>query len=118
MRGSTVDGLAVHEGVAIRDGHGIHVAGVHKIDVTNVGVEHVRIADERVAHVDSFNEVMTATEPREERFAEAEREPAESETKPAAEKADKRRAIDRLPKNRASASSQTASVLVPHATVL
>ena len=118
MRGSTVDGLAVHEGVAIRDGHGIHVAGVHKIDVTNVGVEHVRIADERVAHVDSFNEVMTATEPREERFAEAEREPADSETKPAAEKADKRRAIDRIPKSRARAPAPTAPEIVPSAIVV
>src|SRR5438309_2672642 len=113
MRGSTVDGLAVHEGVAIRDGHGIHVAGVHKIDVTNVGVEHVRVTDERVAHVDSFNEVMTATEPGEKRFAKAERKPADSETKPTAEKADKCGAIDRKPKSRTRAPAPTASEIVP-----
>ena len=118
MSGSAVDGLAVHEGVAIRDGYGIHVAGVHKIDVTNVGVEHVPVADERVAHIDSFNEFMTATEPGKERFAKAEREPADSETKPTAEKADKRGAIDRIPKSRARAPAPSATEIVPAAIVV
>lgn len=113
MRGSAVDSLAVHEGVAIRHGYGIHVAGVHKIDVMNVGVEHVGVADERVAHVDLRDEFAAAAEPREKRFAEAEREPADSETKPTAEKADKCGAIDRRPINWAWAPAPPASEIVP-----
>jgi len=36
VRGSAVDGLAVHEGVAIGRGHRMHVVRIHKIEVANV----------------------------------------------------------------------------------
>jgi len=75
-RGSAVDGLAIHEGIAICHRYGIHVARVHEIDVANVRVEDVSIADKRVPFIDSFNELVTAAEPGEKRFAKAQREPA------------------------------------------
>ena len=84
MRGSTVDGLAVHEGVAIGRGHGIHVVRIHKVEVANVGVENIPVADESIPFVDPLKELVTAVEPREEWFAKAEREPANSKSESAA----------------------------------
>src|SRR5216683_7601796 len=69
--GSAVDGLAVHEGVAIGRGHRMHVVRIHKIEVANVGVENIPVADEGIPFVDPLKELMTAMEPREERFTEA-----------------------------------------------
>ena len=118
VSGATVDGLAVHEGGAIRHGHGVHVVSVHKIDVMNVGVEDIHVANERVVHVDDGDEITAAAEPREERFAPAEGEPADSETKSTAEEADKRGAIDRIPKSRARAPAPSTTEIVPAAIVV
>src|SRR5258708_31915519 len=81
VRGSAVDGLAVHEGIAIGHGDGVDVVRVHEIDIANVGVEDIRVADERVAHVDLRDELTTAVEPREEGFAKAQRKPTDPPAK-------------------------------------
>src|SRR6267143_2653696 len=78
--GSAVDGLAVHKGIAIRHGYCIHVARMYVIEVASAGVENAPVADERVADVDPFDELVAAAEPRKERFAKAQREPAHSKT--------------------------------------
>src|SRR5258708_6006880 len=115
---SAVDRSTVHKSVAIHGANGMHVVRVHKIDVTNVGVEDIRVADERVVHVDDGDEIMAAAEPREERFPEAERKPADSETKPATEEADKSRPIDGRPKERTGAPAPAAREIVPAAIVV
>jgi len=63
--------LAVHEGVAIGGGHRMHVVRIHKIEVANVGVENIPVADKSIAFVDPLKELVAAVEPREERFAKA-----------------------------------------------
>src|SRR5260370_33146743 len=60
---------------------------------------------------------MAQTEPGKERFAEAQGEPADSETKPAAEEANKSGAVDWRPKERARAPSPSAREIVPAAIV-
>ncbi len=117
MDPATVDGLAVRENLAVNCSHGADVMRVHEIDVANVRVEDIRVANERVVYVDDGNEIMAATEPGKERFAEAQREPADSETKPAAEEANKSGAIDWRPKERARAPSPSAREIVPAAVV-
>src|SRR6266852_863938 len=112
MDPATVDGLAVRENLAVNCSHGADVMRVHEIDVANV-----RVANERVVYVDDGDEIMAATEPGKERFAEAQREPADSETKPAAEEANKSGAIDWRPKERARAPSPSAREIVPAAIV-
>ena len=71
VRGSAVDGLAACKSIATRRGHGMHVVRIHKIDVANVGVENISVADESIPFVDPLKELVTAVEPRKERFAEA-----------------------------------------------
>ena len=124
-RGSAVDGLAIHEGIAICHRYGIHVARVHEIDVANVRVEDVSVADKRIPVVDSFNELVTAAEPGEERFAKAQREPAypsavaktAAKTKAASEETDESRSVDRRTKDRARAPAPAARKMVPAAIV-
>lgn len=48
---AAVNGLTVDEGIAIRHGNRVYVMGIHEIDVANVGVENVRVANERVVDV-------------------------------------------------------------------
>src|SRR5712692_8420648 len=115
---AAVNGLTPDEGVAIGHGHGIHVVRVHKVDVSNVGVEDIHVADERVVYVDDGDEIPAATKPREKRFAEAQREPADTESKSAAEEANKSGAIDRRPKKRAGAPAPPAREIVPAAVVI
>src|SRR6266852_3265353 len=115
---AAMDGLTVDECIAIRDGYGIHVVRVHKIDIVYVRVEDIHVANEGVVHVDDGDEIMAATEPREERFAEAQREPANSKTKSAAEEANKSGAIDRRPIKRAGAPAPPAREIVPAAIVI
>ncbi len=91
---SAVDGLAIHEGVAIRRGHRIDVMRIHEIDIANVAVEDVRVTDERVVYVDDGNETPAATEPRKERLAKTQREPADSESETAAEEAHESRSVN------------------------
>src|SRR2546425_6247338 len=117
-RGSAVDGLAVHERIAICHGYGIHVVSVHKIDVANVGVENIRVADECVVHVDDGDEIPAATEPREERLAKSQREPSDPEAKAATEETDESRAVDRRPKKRARAPAPPAGEIVPTAVMV
>src|SRR5713101_1525538 len=107
MDPATVDGLAVHENLAVNCSPGADVMRVHEIDVAN----------ERVEYIDDVDEIMAATEPGKKRFAEAQREPADSETKPAAEEANKSGAIDWRPKERARAPSPSAREIVPAAIV-
>src|SRR6202158_5642192 len=102
-RGSAVDGLAIHEGIAICHRYGIHVARVHEIDVANVLFKEFSVADKRIPIIDSFNELVTAAEPGKERFAKAQREPAypsaeaktAAKTKAASEATDESRSGDR-----------------------
>ena len=95
---ATIYGLPIDERIAIRDGHGVHVMGIHEIDVVDVGrVQNVYVADKRVVDVDHSDETPPAGEPGEERLTKAQREPADptapaksgAETKASAEKADK-----------------------------
>jgi len=62
----------------------MHVVRIHKIDVANVGVENISVADESIPFVDPLKELVTAVEPGEKRFAKAEREPANSKSETAA----------------------------------
>src|SRR6266568_5335082 len=118
VRSSAVDGLAIHEGIAIRHSHSIQVTRMDVIEVANVGVENIRVADERVVHVDDRNEIPAATEPREERFTEAQREPADSETKPAAEETDKSGTIDGIAAVRTRAPAPPAAKIIPTAVMV
>src|SRR6266702_8170436 len=88
------------------------------IEVANVGVENIRVADKGVAHVDDRNEIPAATEPREERFTEAQREPADSETKPAAEETDKSGTIDGIAAVRTRAPAPPAAKIIPTAVMV
>ena len=71
MNAATVNRLAVHENLAVHCSDGADVMRVHEIDVANVRVEDISVADKRIAFVDPLKELMTAVEPREKRFAEA-----------------------------------------------
>src|SRR5260370_10289584 len=53
---AAVNGLTVDEGVAIRHGYGIHVVGVHEIDIVNVRAEDVGVADKGVVNIDDRDE--------------------------------------------------------------
>ena len=117
VRGSAVDGLAVHEGIAIRHGHCIHVARMDVIDVASAGVENATVADERVVDVDPLDELVAAAKPRKERFAKAQREPANSKPETAAKEAHKSWPIDRGVKNRSRAPAPPAAKIVPAAVV-
>src|SRR5882762_571619 len=116
-RGSAVDGLAIHEGIAI--------CHRYEIDVANVRVEDVSIADKRVPFIDSFNELVTAAEPGEKRFAKAQREPAypsavaktATKTKAASEETDESRSIDRRTIDWARAPAPATREMVPAAIV-
>ena len=79
-----VDGLAVHEGIAIRHGHGIHVASMYEIEIASAAVENAPIANEGVVDVDPLDKLVAAVEPRKERFAKAQRKPANSKSETAA----------------------------------
>ena len=115
--GSAIDGLAVREGIAIRHGHCIHVTRMYVIEVASAGVENAPIADERIVDVDPLDELVAAMEPRKERFAKAQREPANSKSKTATKEADKSRPIDRSSKNRARAPAPSATDKRPTAVV-
>src|SRR5260370_421006 len=123
--GAAVDGLAVHEGIAIRHRYSIYIVRVHEIHIANVRVEDIGVADERIADVDPFNEIVTAAEPGEERFAKAQREPAYpsaeaktgTKTKAAPEEGDESRPIERRTKDRARAPAPAAREIVPTAIV-
>src|SRR5260370_35825579 len=116
---AAVNRLAADESAAARNRDGVRVVRVHEIHIVNVGVKNVRVADERVVYVDDGDEIVAATKPRKERFAEAKREPSASETDPAAEakastqEAYESRPIDRRTKERARAPAPPAREIVP-----
>jgi len=118
MDAASVDSLAVHENLAVNRSHGAHIVRVHEIDVANIRVEDVSVADKRIAFVDSLKEFVAAVEPREEWLAEAQREPANAETKASPEETDKGRPIDRRTKDRARAPTPAAGEIVPTAIVV
>src|SRR5712692_5908198 len=115
---AAVNGLTIDEGVAARNGDGIRVARVYEVDVTNVGVENIRVADERVVYVDDGYEIPAATEPGEEWFTESQREPADSEAKAATEETNKSGAIDWRAKDRARAPAPATREIVPTAVMV
>ncbi|PYU87398.1 MAG: hypothetical protein DMG51_02360 [Acidobacteria bacterium] len=112
-----VDGLTVPEGIAIRHRHGIHVASMYEIEIASAAVENAPIADERVVDVDPLDELVAAAEPRKERFAKAQRKPANSKSETAAKKTYKRRPINGGAKNRARAPTPSAADERPTAVV-
>src|SRR5712692_9403336 len=115
---AAVNGLTTDEGVAARNGDGIRVARVYEVDVTNVGVENIRVTDERVVYVDDGDEIPAATEPGEERFAKAQREPANAEAKASTEEPDESRPIDRRTKKRARAPAPATREIIPTAVMI
>src|ERR1700674_5744503 len=115
--GSAVDGLAVHEGVAIGRGHRMHVVRIHKIEVANVSVENIPVPDEGIAGIDPLEEPAAMVKPGEERFAEAQREPTDSKPETAAEKAHKSRTVNRGTIKRTGAPAPPAAKIVPSAIV-
>src|SRR4029077_54377 len=118
MDAASVDSLAVHENLAVNRSHGAHIMRVHEIDVANIRVEDVSVADKRIALVDSLKEFVAAVEPREERLPEAERKPANAEAKASAEETDKGRPINRRAIDRARAPAPAAREIVPAAIVI
>src|SRR5713226_6540050 len=115
---AAVNGLTTDEGVAARNGDGIRVVCVYEVDVTNVGVENIRVADERVVYVDDGYEIPAATEPGKEWFTESQREPADSEAKAATEETNKSGAIDWRAKDRARAPAPPAAAVIPAAVMV
>src|SRR5713226_5709134 len=86
---------------------------VHEIDVANVRVEDVRVANECVVDVDDVDEVAAAAEPGEERLAKTKREPAYAEAEPktpaSAKEPNERRSINGRPKERSGAPAPRAA---------
>jgi hypothetical protein len=66
---AAIDHLASNEGIVIGNRYGTNVARVHVIEVANVGVEDVPVADERIVNVDPLREAAATTEPWIKRFA-------------------------------------------------
>ena len=119
VSGSAVDGLAVHESVAIGNGHRVHVTRIHVIEVANVRViKDIHVTNVSVVDVDVSDVSAAAVVPREKRFAEAQREPADSESKPAAEETDKGRSVNRRAIIRTRAPAPPASEIIPAAVVV
>src|SRR5467141_1859391 len=116
---ATVDGLTLNESLSANCRHSVDVVRVHVVVVVNVGViEDVRIIDDRVVHVDDGDEIMAATEPRKEWFAEAERDPADTEPNAATQESHKSRSIARRSIIRARAPAPAAREIVPAAIVV
>lgn len=98
----------------------MNVVRVDVVEVVNVGVvKDGGVADERVMHVNSLDEIATAMEPGKERFAETKREPsdtkarAETKAESAAEESDERWTINGIAEDRAGAPTPPAAEVIP-----
>src|SRR5258708_36502207 len=73
---ATVDGLTLNESLSANCRHSVDIVRVHVVVVVNVGViEDVRIVDDRVVYGDDGDEIMAASERRDDRVAGAPRGP-------------------------------------------
>ena len=115
---AAIDHLSTNKRIVVGNGHGIHVARVHVIDVANVGVENIHVANVGVVNVDPLLETAAATEPWEVRFAVAEREPADTNTKSATEKAHEGGPVNRSTVDRPRAPAPPATDVRPAAVVV
>src|SRR5204863_7047656 len=78
---------------------------------------NISVADKSIPFIDPLKELVTAVEPREERFAKTQREPADSKPETAAEKAHKSRTVNRGTIKRTGAPAPPAAKIVPSAIV-
>ena len=106
---AAIDHLTMSKGTAIRDRDCTHIVRVDEIHIVNIPVQNAPVANERIAEVDPLPESHAATEPREERFAKAQGEPADAESKSTAEEPNKGRSINRRAKVRPRAPSPPAA---------
>lgn len=115
---ATPDHLAAGEGATRSGSYSASVVSIPEVVIAEVAcVENRRIADERVANVDPFCEPWTATEPRIEWLTKPQREPANTEAEPTAEKTHECGAVDRRAKDRARAPAPPAAKESPAAIV-
>src|SRR5258708_38560795 len=88
---------------------------IHEIDIANVCVEDIRVANKRVVNVDDGDEIPAATEPRKERFTKTQREPADAESETATEEAHESGSVNRGAIERARAPAPPAAKIIPSA---
>ncbi len=118
MELAAIDPLASNKGIVIGNGHRVHIARVHVVEVTNVRGEDVPVADKGVVNVDPLREAAATTEPWIERFAVAEREPADSGPETAPKESDEGRPVDRCAVDRPRAPAPPAADVRPAAVVV
>jgi hypothetical protein len=118
VNGAAIDGLATGEAASGSSRHRMGVMCVSVVKIVGV-VNDIDVANERIANVDALSEPVPATEPRMERFAKTQREPADSETysepEASAEKTNERRTIDRRTEDWARVPAPPAADITPAA---
>jgi hypothetical protein len=111
---ATPDHLAAGEGATRSGSYSASVVSIPEVVIPEIAcVENRRIADERVANVDPFCEPRTAAEPGIEWLTKPQREPANTEAEPTAEKTHECGTVDRRTIDRTRAPAPPAAKIRP-----